>query len=850
MAATSQPINNRKEYEKFYSRELWRCIEKIEEEALNFPVNEITPEFFVLCGLGNKNCLLYKTLNTYIESTTINMIYDDIYKLINTPINCVMGKRIIISSSLIAFIKKANNERKTLEHDLIASDHVLLSILSVENNLTEVFEKYGINYSLFMSLLIDMHSLTNEIVGDNKSLKNDSTKIITIGFDNNNSDINELTRELKNQLSLLDNTPNSKTDKKTGIEYCTDLNKLAENGNIEKIVGRDDEILNIIKILNRRKNNNVVIVGESGVGKTALVEGIALKIVNEEVPSVMLNKKIWRMNIGAMVSGTQFRGMLEERLTKLVSKLKESKNNILFIDDVHSAIHGNNKNSDYDIMGMLSDILTDGTVQIIVTTNYKGYRNTFENSNTFSSKFQKVILDRPSKNECFNILKYISPEYEKHHNVKYTDEVLRLCIDLSERYLTDRVLPTSAIDLLDEVGSHCFLKNSFSVDISELKEMKSNINKEIKRALKVDDLEKVSELEKEIEEIDTKTAKIGSNTWVIIEKGIEITKDDVYELVSKKTGIPITKMTNKEKDGLINLDKVLKEKVIGQDESIDIISRVIKRNKLGLSSPNKPIGSYLMIGKTGVGKTYLAKKIAEEVFGGEKYLIRFDMSEYSDKTSVNKLIGASAGYVGYEEGGLLTEAINRNKYAVLLIDEIEKANSDVFNLFLQILDEGFLTDNNGKKVDFKNTIIILTSNVGTRRASIEKSVGFITNEDDKYKSIIEKELKDKFPPEFLNRLDEIVYFNSLTDDNLKEIIKLEMKNMIKRFNKSGYEVKYDENTINYLLGIICKEKEYGARPILRTIQKEIENKIIDIILNDENKTYFNISCEENVLNVC
>lgn len=852
--ASTQPINNRKDYEKFYSKELWGYLEKLEKEALDFPISEITPEFFVLIGLENKNYLLYKTLNTFIESNLIKMIHDDIYKIVKPSIHGVLNPKIPLNPSIINYIKKANNERKTLEHELITSDHVLLSILSTDNAITEVFNKYEMNYSLFMSLIIDMHSLTDEIndkaVEENK--KNEGPRIITIGMSDIEEELGDLPKELQKQLGLLTglSSMGSKTEKKGEIEYCTDLNKLVENGSISNITGRDVELSKIIEILNRRKNNNVVIVGDPGVGKSALIEGLASKIVNEEVPVVMLDKKIWKMNIGAMVAGTQFRGMFEERINKLVNKIKSSKNNILFIDDIHSAVHNNNKNSDYDIMGMLGEILTDGTVQVIVTTNHKGYRTTFESDSSFNSKFQKIILEKPKKEECFSILKHIAPDYEKHHKVKYSDDVLKLCIDLAERYITERTIPTSAIDILDEVGSHCFLKNTFSVDEAELKALKTELNKEIKKALKRDDIDRVAELENEIDEIDSKTAKFGSSSWAIIEKGIEITKDDVYEVVSKKTGVPITKMSTQEKRGLVNIDKVLKEKVIGQDEAIDTITRVIKRNKLGLSSPNKPIGSYLMIGKTGVGKTYLAKKIAEEVFGDEKYLIRFDMSEYADKTSINKLIGSSAGYVGYEEGGLLTEAIKKNKYAVLLVDEIEKANTEVFNLFLQVLDEGFLTDNTGRKVDFKNTIIILTSNVGTKQASVDKGIGFTVNSDEKYRSVLEKELKDKFPPEFLNRLDEIVYFNSLTDENLKKIIEIELNKTIERFEKNGYNIVYDDNVADYLLNIVLKDKDYGARPILRTIQKEIENKIVDMVLNDENITNFNIKQEEKSLIFC
>ena len=837
----NQPINNRKDYEKFYSQELKSFLFNAEKEAFDIPVSEIDSLVFVLVGLREKNSMLYRTINMQIDSSRINDIYDTLYDKIDKSINILKpGRKIPLSNELVMFIKKANNERSLLEHDLITSDHVLLAILSEYNDISHEFEKCGITYGTLMSLIKDMHGITTTL----NELDGFEPKIITMSinpFDSNDGGIFNLANKIQEQLNnavfppiegLMGDSNSKKNEKnvKNGIEYCTDISELVKKGKIDNITGRDEEISELIKILNRRKSNNVIIVGDPGVGKTAIVEGLALKIHNEEVPSVILNKKIWKLNLSSMVAGTQFRGMFEDRMSKLIKKLKSSSNNILFIDDIQS-VFTNNRNSDYDIMGMLNEILSDGDVQVIAVTNHKGYRSAFEGNNTFASKFQKLVIEKPKKEDCFSILKHIKSGYEKHHHVIYDDKILKLCIELADKYITDKTLPTSAIDILDEIGSYCFLRDSFSVKNDELKKIKTEIRKNIEKALKKDDIEEVDSLEKEIEDIDKSIAKENGKTLSILKDNIVITESDVFEVISKKTGIPINKITKTEKDSLKNIEDVLKKSIIGQDDAITKICKSIKRRKVGLGKTNRP-NSFLLVGKSGCGKTLLAKKIAEEVYGDEKYLVRFDMSEYSDKTAVNKLIGSSAGYVGYEEGGLLTEAIKKRKYAVLLIDEIEKANDEIFNLFLQVLDEGYLSDNTGKKIDFRNTIIILTSNVGTKRASNERYMGFSDEENDKYLSIIEKELKNKFPPEFINRLDDIIYFNTLTDDNLKEIIRLELDKMVTRLNKMNYNIKYDNTIVEYLFDIVVKEKDYGARPILRAIQSEIENVIVDSIIDD------------------
>lgn len=859
MASLNQPINNRKEYEKKYSKELKHFIKNAELEAYEFPVSEITPDFFVLFGLETKDSMLYRALNTFLDSNDIIKIHDLIYPVINKNLTALKpGRKINFSTEMIHIMKKAVKEKDMMEHEFLTSDHILLAILSEENGLSKIFDDFKINYSMFLSLSKDMHTVVSDLQDSNEIIETDDTpKIITMSFDPfgmfGNEDslaVEQIKQQLSNVLGIKHDGPKTdskKNNDKGDIEYCTNINKLAEIGKIDNITGRDDEITKIIEVLNRRKSNNIVIVGDPGVGKTALVEGLALKIIREEVPVTMLDKKIWKLNISSVVSGTQFRGMFEERMTKLIKKLKANKNNILFIDDIQS-VTNTNKNSDYDIMGMLSEILNDGTVQVIVTTNHKGYRSNFETNNSFSSKFQKMILEKPKKEDCFAILKHIKASYEKHHNVIYEDNILNLCIDLAERYVSEKTLPTSAIDLMDEVGSHCFLRDSFPVSVSELKKAKTDLNKEKAVCLKNDDMDALFLIQNEIDEIDKNIASFGSNTWNnLISSGITITPTDVYEVVSKNTGVPINKLSTNEKRGLKNIENILKKSVIGQDEAISAISQVIRRNKLGLSNKNKPIGSFFMVGKSGCGKTLIAKKLAEEIFGDEKYLIRFDMSEYADKTSVNKLIGSSAGYVGYDEGGLLTEAIKKQKYSVLLIDEIEKANEEVFNLFLQILDEGFLTDNTGKRVDFKNTIIILTSNVGTKRASMEKSIGFNSEEDDKYKSIVEKELKNKFPPEFINRIDEIIYFNTLNDDNLKDIIRLELYKLKDKLLEQKYYINFSDDIVDYIFKIVEKDKEYGARPILRAIQREIENKVIDVIVDDDEKDIFSFEIINNAV---
>ena len=844
--APSQPLNNRKKIEKYYSKELQLFLEKAKINAHEVPTTQITPSYFIVHGLNDEDSMLYKTLSLLVDKENMIKLHDEIYEKVNKSLTPIKPeRRIILTPEMVEIIEFANNIRAESGHDLITTDHVLVGILYNNVMMADIFEKYGVNHMNIMLPLNEMHGVTTVFVSDEvkelEKIFNDITTATT-GQSNNNPILDLI----KNTFVEPVETPEVKDGK---INHCINLNKLAETNKIDKVYGRDEEYRTILEILNRRKNNNIIIVGENGVGKTCLVEGLAYRIANNLVPSNMSDKVVWKLNASSLIAGTQFRGMIEERVNKLVSSLKKNKKAILFIDNIHT-LSDNNKPNDVDLVGLLNDILVDGDVKVIATTNFKGYKRFFESTNTQSNKFQKLILEKPSQKECFQIISSVKTQYEKHHKVYFNDDMVNLCVKLADRYNSDKTLPTSAIDLIDQVGSYCNLQYVYSKSKEYLDRITEETRLEIKEAIKKDNIKKVSELETKLSGINKEIAKINKKGWNINEKPIDITEEDIYHVVSKNSGVPVTKIVSDNNIKLKNINDNLKKIVIGQDENIDKIANAIRRGKIGLNKKNKPMASFLFVGNSGSGKTYLSKKIAELVFGDEKYLNRFDMSEYSDRTSVNKLIGTGAGYIGYENGGLLTEAIRKQKFCVLLIDEIEKADEHIFNTFLQILDEGNLTDNNGKKVDFKNTVIIMTSNVGTKNASMANSLDFNTNVNTEMKrDIIEKEMKDKFPPEFLNRFDDIIYFNNLSDDALETIIGLELEKLIKNISNEGYCLKTHENVQKWLFNKLDKDNNFGARPILRLIQTEVENKLIDEILDNPEKKEFYIEIENNELKI-
>lgn len=856
----NQPVKKKFDYEKYFSKELkWLLTYIGTEVAGEISFTSLTFDIFFAAGLEQKDSMLYKAINGFLTSSSIDELHDKVLSLISddtTPIR--PGRTIEYSSEMKNLFVLSNDVREELKANAITSDMVFLAFMrsaSKTNQIKKLIVNAGINEDTAAELVRKMKDTMSAIsdmtseefdkfadryfIGMDMAMMPDEGTIAVIS--NAPIQLSDLVKELAG------NGKQKPKKEKNSIEFCDSLNALAETGEIEPVIGRDKEIMEITKILGRKMCNNVVLVGEPGAGKTAIVNGLARKIADGNSPLLLKDSEIYRLNVADMAGGTQFRGQFEQRITTLIKSLKKIKSPILFIDNIHVYVN-ERRNSEFDIFGELDPIFSDKKVMVIVATTPKGFHSSFEPNPDTMRKFQKVTVDSPSDKDCEEILNGIKPSFEAFHKVKYDSDIVSASISLAKRYITERQLPSSAIDLLDEAGSIRKLE-FYEPEKVHIKRDKIVLLKNRKEALiKKDEISKAKDIDYEI---DGLTIDIADALDEINASDVpNVTLDCLYKAVSEHTGIPVSKVNVSEKQQLAKINSILMENIIGQDEAIDIISRGIKRNKIGLVQQNRPILSCMCIGNTGCGKTLLAKMLAREIFGDEKYLVRFDMSEYADKTAVNKLIGASAGYVGYNEGGLLTEAIKNKKHAVLLIDEVEKATDEIFNIFLQVLDEGFLTDNTGVRVDFKNVILILTSNVGAKRAANEKSMGFVTDDSLNRKDIIEKELKNRFPPEFLNRLDEVVYFNSLSDDNLKDIVNLELKKLAKKVENIGSSLVFEDGVSDYIFKKIEPEKEYGARPIGRAIQKEIENAITDYILeNDCEGKEFTVSVENEKIKI-
>jgi ATP-dependent Clp protease ATP-binding subunit ClpC len=618
--------------------------------------------------------------------------------------------------------------------------------------------------------------------------------------------------------------------------FSRDLIKLAEDGKIDPIVGRDKEVKRIAQILSRKKKNNAVIVGDAGVGKSALVEKLALMIVKGDCPTNLLDKRIMSLDLTSLVAGTKYRGQFEERIKAILNELLEAPNVIVFIDELHTMVGAGNSSGAMDAANILKPALARGEIQCIGATTLDEFKKHIEKDAALVRRFQKVILNEPTLEETVDILNNLKDSYQDYHRVQYEDGVIDNIVKLSSRYITDRQFPDKAIDVLDELGSEKRVSMRVPESIEKLKKQIEDVREKKLLVVKSQNYEQAAKLRDDEKKIVIKLEdeKLKWSEKQKVNK-IPVTIDDVYSIISDMTGVPIHKLDSKETTKLLNMETILGQKVIGQDDAISTISKAIRRNRVGIKDANKPIGSFIFLGSTGVGKTHLAKSLANTLFGDPDKIIRVDMSEYMDRHNVSKLIGSPPGFVGYDEGGQLTEKVKNNPFSVILFDEIEKAHKDVFNILLQILDEGHLTDSFGRKINFTNCLIIMTSNVGAKKVSdFGNGVGFSTTssqlqEYEVRKTMIQKSLKQQFNPEFLNRIDDIILFNSLNEETLKKIINIEVEKLNKRLVDKGYSIKFDKTVIDRIFQLNSQE-EYGARPLKRIIQNLCEDFLSEEIL--------------------
>lgn len=814
---------------EIFTDELKSVLEFIENTlTYEHPVLAINENYFLLAIFQEKSCLAYKIIDALLSSTAINLIHDAYFRMVTkSQLMAIKPNRVIpFDDKFMELVNEGIDEMKKIGDEKLSTVHIVLALINPEKehkNVQKIMKSAGLNYNL----------LTNRLY----SLKGDEPEVQETPEKSDEPEVTEVPKKktTRNRLNEFEFDMRGFSGKSVSGQYlnnyCQNLNKKAKDGKIDPVIGRDKEVERIVKIFNRRRKNNVVIVGDKGSGKTALCESLAWLITNNKAPYSLNDKTILKLDVSSMIAGTTYRGMFEERAKGLFTELQKNPNCILFIDDFHTQTAKADSESTTDITPYLKEVISDGSVKVIVTCNQKGYHKKFDSDQSLANKFQRIDLIQLSENEIKDILMNIKKTYEDYHIVSISEHIIDLSISLCKKYVTNREMPDSVIDLIDEVGACVSKKYEESTEVKELKSELLALGVAKKEAIKNENFDEVDSIsEKEQKKNKLLKEKEKKHKCDVV----EITDEMIFATISEQTGIPIQNLSEDNKKDLATINERLKKTIIGQDEAIDKVCKTIKRKRLGLHNGK---GTALFFqGTTGCGKTLLAKKLAEELFGSENAMVRFDMSEYSDKTGVNKLIGSNPGYVGYEEGGLLTEAIKNKKHCILLLDEIEKADNEIFNIFLQVFDEGFLTDNTGQKVDFRNVIVLLTSNVGAKEATNNsRGIGFGLSQTDNERtnSILDKELKKRFAPEFLNRLDGIIYFNKLNEESLKHIVKLEIDKSVKRFSDIGYNIIYNDSAIEHILKSIEGESDYGARPIIRAVQNEIEDPLTDAILDGE-----------------
>ena len=733
-------------------------------------------------------------------------------------------------------------EAKLFQGSSINTAHLLLCILRNENDpTTKLLEKLNLNYEIVKDQFKELISESNDGF---EEISSSST------YEEENDDNNDDSIE-QNPFTVKSGSSKTKKSKTPVLDnFGRDLTAFANEGKLDPIIGRNKEIERVSQILSRRKKNNPLLIGEPGVGKSAIAEGLALRIIERKVSRLLYNKRVISLDLASVVAGTKYRGQFEERMKAVMNELEKNRDIILFIDEIHTIVGAGGAMGSLDASNMFKPALARGEIQCIGATTVDEYRKYIEKDGALERRFQKIMVEPTSISETIEILKNIKDKYEDHHNVKYTDSAIEACVKLTDRYINDRNLPDKAIDAMDEAGSRIHITNmDVPKEIIELEEKLENVREKKNSVVKNQKYEEAAKLRDDEKKLEKKLIDQQLEWENDLKKKREIvSEENITEVVSLISGVPLRKIDNTTNEKSINFDleKNLKESIIGQDDAINVLVNAIQRNQTGLKDPNKPIGSFIFLGQTGVGKTQLAKNLGQELFNSKDSLVRLDMSEYMEKFSVSRLIGAPPGYVGYDEGGQLSEKIRRKPYSIVLLDEVEKAHPDVFNMMLQVLDDGYLTDSVGRKVDFKNTVIIMTSNIGTRKLKdFGTGVGFDTEFRKKEKNklsteVLKKSLGKKFSPEFLNRIDEIIVFNELEKNEIEKIVKIEIKNFINRLSEIDYKVKIDSKAITFLASKGYNQ-EFGARPVKRAIQKYIENEIAKRIVNNEIKKNDSVS---------
>ncbi|HRO85359.1 MAG TPA: ATP-dependent Clp protease ATP-binding subunit [Niabella sp.] len=805
-----------------FSSQVKEIISYSREEALRLGNDFIGTEHLLLGLIREGDNTAIKILKSF------NVDIFELRKEIEMAIKDKTGKNIANINSL-PLTKQAEKviritvlEAKTLKSNMVETEHLMLSILKNKENIaTQILNQFDVDYDMFRQELGIMHS--NEPRAE---------------FGEEGDEEFDDEKKYSQQSRSTGAKPGGKSKTPVLDNFGRDVTKLAESGNLDPIVGREKEIERVSQILSRRKKNNPILIGEPGVGKTAIVEGLALRIVQRKVSRVLFDKRVISLDLASLVAGTKYRGQFEERMKAIMNELEKNRDVILFIDEMHTIVGAGGASGSLDASNIFKPALSRGELQCIGASTLDEYRMYIEKDGALDRRFQKVMVDPPSVEETIMILNNIKSKYEDFHSVTYSDDAITACVKLSDRYITDRLLPDKAIDVMDEVGARIHLKNINVPDnIVELEKKIEEVKNEKNKVVKSQKFEEAASLrdkEKRLaEELEKAKADWEEESK---HKRYPIDEEAIAEVINIMTGIPVRKMVEGETEKLRKMSEDMKGMVVGQDEAIVKVVKAIQRNRVGLKDPKKPIGSFIFLGPTGVGKTELARSLARYLFDAEDALIRIDMSEYMEKFTVSRLIGAPPGYVGYEEGGQLTEKVRRKPYSVILLDEIEKAHPDIYNILLQVLDDGQLTDGLGRKVDFKNAIIIMTSNIGVRQLKdFGSGVGFTTsakmeNAEEENKAVIEKALKRTFSPEFLNRIDDVVIFNSLTKENIFSIIDISMKQVLKRIQALGYGLELTEEAKGFLADK-GYDQQFGARPLHRAIQKYLEDPMAEEILN-------------------